>query len=353
MSQWLFLEPHDVLHFRDGSPFDAGQQHGARSLFPPFPGTVAGALRAAILWRRWGREPQSKERWNQLVREVQEVELSLGPPVVARRTSADSVEPFWSPPRDLLVHFKDDDPDDHPSASAVARPLSEELVALTDLPAPIRPVGVASVLRHEPWTSWLSSTELSQVLQGDAPRQLQPRILWDHEPRTGVGLTSAKTAQEGLLYQIAAVRPRPQVGLAVEVKSKLPKELSSSPATRLGGEGRLTGLQWIQPPALPKPGIPKDGRFKLYLSSPLVGLATPQWPGATLVGALLGRPEAVGGWDLQKQAPREMKQAFPAGSILFFEGATEDALRGLHPGIWPGQTETTSTGFGHFFVGTW
>ena len=47
----LFIEPSDVLLFRDGKPFSAGDDHAARSIFPPSPRTFQGAVRAAILSR--------------------------------------------------------------------------------------------------------------------------------------------------------------------------------------------------------------------------------------------------------------------------------------------------------------
>ncbi|MEM6284772.1 MAG: type III-B CRISPR module-associated Cmr3 family protein, partial [Chloroflexota bacterium] len=45
---WLMMKPTDVWMFRDGQPFSAGEGHTARSLFPPTPFTVQGALRAHI-----------------------------------------------------------------------------------------------------------------------------------------------------------------------------------------------------------------------------------------------------------------------------------------------------------------
>jgi len=43
---WLFLEPLDVWLFRDGRPFDAGSDHRAESLFPPYPTVIQGAGRS-------------------------------------------------------------------------------------------------------------------------------------------------------------------------------------------------------------------------------------------------------------------------------------------------------------------
>ena len=42
----LFLEAVDVWLFRDGRPFDAGQDHSAVSRFPPYPTVIQGAIRS-------------------------------------------------------------------------------------------------------------------------------------------------------------------------------------------------------------------------------------------------------------------------------------------------------------------
>ena len=58
------LEPLDTWFFRDGTPFtaDSAPQEDVRSLFPPHPPTVAGALRAALaLSRGWS----GRGRWSQ------------------------------------------------------------------------------------------------------------------------------------------------------------------------------------------------------------------------------------------------------------------------------------------------
>ena len=44
----LFIEPTESLLFRNGRPFDAGQDNFAESLFPPTPETIQGAVRATI-----------------------------------------------------------------------------------------------------------------------------------------------------------------------------------------------------------------------------------------------------------------------------------------------------------------
>ena len=50
-STWIpfRLVPDDVLFFRDGKPSSRGDDHYLRSLFPPYPSTLYGALRTRRL----------------------------------------------------------------------------------------------------------------------------------------------------------------------------------------------------------------------------------------------------------------------------------------------------------------
>ena len=46
---WIYIEAEDVLFFRDTRSFGRGEDHLARCIFPPFPGTIAGAIRSRIV----------------------------------------------------------------------------------------------------------------------------------------------------------------------------------------------------------------------------------------------------------------------------------------------------------------
>ena len=48
----IFIEPLDVMLFRDGKPFSAEEDVIASSIFPPFPSTFYGAIRTEILSRQ-------------------------------------------------------------------------------------------------------------------------------------------------------------------------------------------------------------------------------------------------------------------------------------------------------------
>ena len=60
----IFIEPSDVLLFRDGRPFSAGEGHRARSIFPPTPSTMQGVIRSKVLSDRCGRYETYKNGCN-------------------------------------------------------------------------------------------------------------------------------------------------------------------------------------------------------------------------------------------------------------------------------------------------
>ena len=55
MRKAIFIEPLDVLLFRESKPFSGGEDHLARSVFPPPPSTVYAALRSHLLSTSFGR----------------------------------------------------------------------------------------------------------------------------------------------------------------------------------------------------------------------------------------------------------------------------------------------------------
>ena len=69
----VYFDPLDTLFFRDGRPYHQGElsQAGVASLFPPFPSTLVGAIRAACAralgwtsgnWERPYPEPTREPR---------------------------------------------------------------------------------------------------------------------------------------------------------------------------------------------------------------------------------------------------------------------------------------------------
>ena len=101
----LFIEPLDVWLFRDGRPFTAGADHHARSVFPPSPRTLYGALRTKLLFDAVERGEGRLDDQGFVERTVglpDDLEcLTLRGPLLARRGVNGRVERYFPAPLDL------------------------------------------------------------------------------------------------------------------------------------------------------------------------------------------------------------------------------------------------------------
>jgi CRISPR-associated protein Cmr3 len=367
--RWFFIEPLDVLSFRDGRPFAAGEQHGLRSLFPPFPPTVLGALRAALLGQLCeggegrgedpARCPQCNREdcpgWVAIGRNAERAPFSF---ILALPAGLHGGTPdlYWPPARDLFARVSRTDGHEVIENVMLARPFSlGALGAQTDL-TEMSPVGVLSQQRLSALDLWLTTDGLAAALSGDPSREgrhyAKATDLWEHEGRVGIGLGEAKTARRGLFYQLQAVRPKPGVGLAVAVEGDFP--LATPVQVRLGGEGRVVTVRATENARLPEcPEQFPDGKVRLYLATPALfgGFRPPPLEGLDLVGAAVGRSEWVGGWDIASGRPRPLRSAVPAGSVFFYRASGDAAaLASRYHGK---VLSDDGRGFGFVLAGGW
>jgi CRISPR-associated protein Cmr3 len=364
---WLFIEPLDVWLFRDGRPFDAGADHRARSLFPPNPTTVQGALRAKVL-ELYGVDlnayragqvnlPDVIEQIGQPPRpELQRPgtvgNLRLRGPFLARNDD-DKVMPYFPCPADVVItdRVMTLHPEPHPlfSANWPEGVEIKPLVYEADKPAKQDRV-------------WFSADALSAYLRGKTPeaKELVDELkLFARESRFGVGIDdSVKRPDEGMLYQVEYIRPADHVGLLVEVHG-LEKSESlwrQQGLLALGGESRAARYTVITRPAAWPESDKSENGFKLYLATPTWlggGWQASQWslffdPAPRLVSAALGKPQFVGGWDVANNRQKPMRRYVPAGSVYYFEGQASAT------GVPVCDDEPDrQIGFGQYFSGRW
>lgn len=388
----IFLEPLDVWVFRDGRPFSAGEDHHAKSVFPPSPFTVQGALRSKVLVENCGNLDKYAERdggpacpkcGSALECPLREEVGSPGNPGPFRLRY---VLPAYQINSSLTTYF--------PLPRHVVRVKGktswhflcpQQGAEVTGLPAGLRPLGVAGAEPVEHLEGWVDAPTLQTLLEGEILQGLDPirtrgeNGILVEEPKVGIGLQRGRrTAQSGQFFIVDALRLQDDWGLAISFTG-LPS-LPVQGFLDIGGEGRaghyqtISDIQW---PALPAEHIGRERRFLLYFVSPaLFGSDTARWtwkpsflgdqltgtlPGAKtrvrLVAAAIGSPLRVSGWELGRGGrggqPRPMRPAVPAGSVYFFElidGPGGDVFS-VH-----GQTMTdwgAEFGFGLALVGRW
>ena len=201
---WIFIEPTDVWLFRDGRPFSAGEEHTARSLFPPTPHTLQGAIRSLILghsevpWHdfRTQRTDKAKELgrmigWPAYRKGRVEVRADLGRlkmagPFLARLEEGHVVR-YTPLPADVVREKK------RAGRYFALRP-ARRLPFKADWPEPtlfpLWPEQEEDIeVPEEP--EWMAETVLDNYLQGRAFGGMKAGELFASEPRFGLLLSVA------------------------------------------------------------------------------------------------------------------------------------------------------------------
>lgn len=395
----ITIRPVDTFMFRDGRPFNQGDPGAAEavSVFPPYPTTVSGMIRALLT--RNGHPGNH---------------LSISAPVVMSDKHHGAVYPM---PRAILATGLSTKPYARllPGAERacdlgkVQLPepvVFEKTKSATDLTlAECQGAGLKDIE-----DGWLTREGLKTVLAGRIPANTDvvPRAeLWQPEPRVGVGIDMAgaddqgkpisklkeRRPVDGALYAAVHTRLQKDVWLQVTVEALNGATLSVpqqfGPA---GGEHRFAEFEGTDasqtmkleigdPPTLntrlndngtnvvrvllyhaapcllhPMPSLKKERKFGAVKT--LRAVKTACLAQATVVSACLGKALMIGGWSLDggkaahTPGPVAMRPAIPAGSVWFLEAPLDQAaaIQKLH-----GQRigENLGRGFGEIFIGTW
>ena len=360
------LLPVDTWFFRDGSPFtaDAAPQTDVKSLFPPHPPTVVGALRALMAR---GRGWNGSEPWSQEIRDT----LGDGPENLGK-VSFDGPfllrceQPVFPAPRHLLGATGENGAWRPKAFLRPGEPVECDLgrVRLPDLS---RRCGNAEILKPGDG-QWLTAAGLNSALRGEVPRAgdvASSRSLWSSEYRIGLERhAGTRAAKEGMLYSSQHTRPSRAVSLGARIHG-LPQDWDApyERLTPLGGESRLAECRrWDG-----KLGI-KSPIAKLQVSHSLAVVAlTPVYieidlnteiaelGGARVTSACIDRPQRIGGWYSPERRPLPIRSALPQGSVLFCETSEPERLESIisrNDGL-ARIGERKEWGFGLVALGVW
>lgn len=371
----LFIEPNDVLMFRDGRPFAGGDDHFARGMFPPSPTTIYGALRSHILSNHWSEFNKfaSKFEEDQI---PEDVKAEIGMPdklgslalcqfTLAKRTNS-HIEQLFPMPKDVVKEKGVED--GKPSILTFFNLINSRTI--TDLPAGLSNMWYPTEKPMEADAGFLSVKEIEEYLSGNLPSSvIKQKDVYETEERTGVKKNRlTRSVETGRLYSVEYFRLNENVGFAIEVENT--KLLPESGILRLGGDNRSAGYteaSWINIPTeriIKK--IAETKRFKLVLTTPAIfnqgwlpeGIDADTMQGqingveARLISACIGKPIGIGGYDFVKNQPKIMKKAVPAGSVYYFE-LKDGKVDNLFEKLWLKSTsdERAHEGFGITLIG--
>lgn len=350
------LRPLDTVFFRSGQPFNAGDDHYIRSLFPPTPRTMQGIVRTRLLSQA-GVDVENHTDIESTVG----IGDALAPDLHLRGPYPFSGEPYFPVPR-YLVH----DPDlGYVQLKAIPN-LFSDLGNGYQLPALPGGDHYDYIQAWLPWSGmykllWEGNTSLKYALEEENP-------LWIEEIRNGIKHDCMKgTTQKEHLYSMGHIRM--QKG-AEGLWFQCTRSLSSGPMS-IGGEGRMAAFEdSIQPDMiLPKEiaqAILSDKRFWVVLIQParfeknhLPDLTEDPWSSLNirLITSVVEKPLPLGGFDLMKKRPADMCRYAPAGSSFLLElngpirSGTASILQQIHNTCCLGNKQERQMGFGHVMIG--
>jgi CRISPR-associated protein Cmr3 len=337
------LSPIDTWFFRDGTPFDkdGASQAGVVGVFPPYPPTVAGAIRAALA-RRNGWDGRSV--WRGDLAAV----LGDGPSDLGRlRITGPFVLRGGTPVFPLPRHVVGGRREGAWEPVALLRPgpaVACDLGPHTRLPevpgdAGTRAATTALNTLETGSDQWVTLAGLDQILRGDLPaggELILSRELWVGEGRVGIERGAAtRTVIDSALYSTRHVRLSAGVSLGVEVDGVPSSWASVDGLISLGGESRLAACEvWPAGRAMafdgPAPGM-RSAILVALTPVLLDAAARPATdfvvPGARIVSACLDRPLRIGGWDGRTRTAERLRNAAAPGSVWFCELDDVDAFR--------------------------
>lgn len=393
-SLWLFVEPQDVLFFRDSKPFGAGEFHTAASIDVLNPATFYGMLRGRL--HSNGIQPDDDS-----MKDLRIEFLSW-----AKRHNAQDGSPYYTPyfpSPSNLVFVQDVIREEKGSGKrlhfASYEGIPQKLPIRTDSEETaswgwVKPDCSHTGLKAEDLSCFFGTDLLAHWVEGNRAawkgyltgilptihragfhreklidKACFARDLYEFENRTGLGRHAdnpeRKTAREGLLYTISMIRPKDGVGFIMKVSSeKLNLGAMLSGFGKLGGWQKGVRIHAIEKPSklttIPEP-IKEECRYifvYFYTLSAFANGHLPDWidgqtrkvnfaflglggnaPSCVLSACYSYKPFPISGWDMVRSMPKPMTRMVPPGAVWFI--GKEDGKQ-----FSPDETECITTAFG-------
>lgn len=371
------IKPVDVLFFRDSRPFARGSEHFTKSLFPPSPQTLYGALRTKVLedlgcdYEEYRNGHLVLNKPNEIERVKEEVGLPdktgtfrLKGPLLLNKDDAI----YLKIPADVKEIKEDNE-------YQVLEPFNwGDFKVETDFTSMTNYPHLRTSTPLEDVEGYISlQTFNNYALEGKVNEVISPQEIYSYEIRTGIGTEPASnTTKEGQLYTVGFVRMKDEWSFYAEIENL--SSLPSSGLIKFGGGNRVCEYATLDDNPLNhyatnkiKKSIAESRRFKIVFLTPaefnngwisdrfdqnlelqLEGLKI------KLVSACLQRAEVISGWDLAKNRAKPLRKLVPAGSVYYFEllkGDVNELFERLN--LVNFSDKNSNLGFGLTLIGRW
>jgi CRISPR-associated protein Cmr3 len=346
MGKFIMIKPEDTLFFRDGKPFEMGVDNFSHYIFPPFPPTFYGALRTAII--------NSKATVGDFLNANIEENVK---DVVGDTSNPGNLEIkgpfiFEVDSKTLIIPVPYNSLENKNERTFIKIAPNNSFCFYSNLGYRLTPaIPETNIEGKETEENFIRIADFVKYyfkpeFDGESLYELSLKRneIFEIERKVGIKLDrSTKSAEENYLYSASHIRLKGRFGFLAEVSNDedlLPEE----GYLRIGGETRVAEFKEIDfnlssitediVNNLPElsgdfllefilltPAIFKNGWFPDFLRKDEKGLLKGKLGeiDLTLQSAVLGKPLYIGGFDLAKKHPKEMKKAVPPGSVYYFK----------------------------------
>jgi CRISPR-associated protein Cmr3 len=354
--QTVAFKPLDTFFFRDGKPFDMGEDNWAEGQFIPFPSVFYGAIRSAYFAAN--------------TNEIVSIGKQSDPTASFQITGvflAKSGNLFIPTPLDL-VREKDNPEGRLFPVSLINK---NETQCYSGYPYDLIPYNERDVV------SMPESFISLDVLNRSRIKFYELDYFAQNEPKIGVGLDrSTRAGKKGKLFRVGLTRfqnkynyKEKETDEAYFVVSYQGLAPFQAKLVKLGAEGKMARMESTPPISLLQltDEAKQSKFFKVLLLTPAIfsNGSLPQLekllPDIEIKPrvSFVGKPKAIGGWDMLNNKPKEMSKAVPAGSVYYYEIASKhtlsDVLNTLSRviSISEGSEEQNKSGFGLYTLASW
>ncbi|WP_010478239.1 type III-B CRISPR module-associated protein Cmr3 [Thermococcus zilligii] len=324
--------PHDILFFRESRDFSAGENHVAEST-EPLPHTIAGAIMGAIYERDRLDLLNLRRNGNKLEKIPDPESWKPGFSLLGTFLGLKG-EPLFPLPMDIV---KIDGKPVLPRAHSL--PDGREVVVVE--------LGEKKSLHFDPMAGFLRAEHLRGYLsgefaEGEIPEDaiVDTRSVYQRETRIGIGLNDRKTAEEGLLYRVSALRFSKDASIMVyfEQNEEAVRSVVGERGTlKLGGESRFADFEFEdrELPLVAGGEVKAGQKFRLYVATPVIlegdkvgdfikkelnkGELNEKVEKVRVVKAFTDRLVRITGWDEVEKRPKPTYYAIPAGTVFWLE----------------------------------
>ena len=320
----------DTLFFRDGKPFEMGDDNWAEGIFPPPPSVIYGALRSA--W--FAEHPEEMDKMgqeNDPTKELRITRIYIGVKGI----------PYLPLPLDFVENKGDNESELNLEASNRKYKVHIQTEKVNVISSnPFDSVLFSSTHVEGISKGVLSIQQYNWYLQNLVSRNYTALKLSDYmlnEAKVGNAReNTTHSVLEGKLYRVGMQRLN-QISLYI----KFTGIVFNSSLVKLGAENKVGHINNEVNQSNFKLFTDKIYKnFKIIFTTPTIFKNgwLPEWINKntlkgsyngvefTLTNAILGKAEPIGGYDMKKNRPKPMLKAIPAGSVFYFETNSDKSI---------------------------